>query len=230
MKKLNLQFHDELNQDIWVKNKIKPEVKKTLLSISKEFLSFLSVKVNPTDIVVVGSLTNYNYTPESDIDLHIIVDFSEIGDDVEMVKDYFDAKKFIWNTEHDIKIYGYEIEIYVQGTKEENASESVYSLYSGWKKTPSKSKPTVDKYAVLHKARDFAKRIEMSKGNLDALKSLKTKLKSMRKSGLSKAGEFSVENLAFKALRNSGDVAKLMKYAKEEYDAKLSLKEKKNKL
>ena len=45
----------------------------------------------------------------------------------------------------------------------------------------------------------------------------------MRKSGLEKGGEFSIENLTFKYLRNNGYIGKLMKIKRDTMDKKLSL-------
>lgn len=45
----------------------------------------------------------------------------------------------------------------------------------------------------------------------------------MRKSGLEKGGEFSIENLAFKYLRNHGYIGKVMKIKRNATDKKLSL-------
>ena len=109
---------------------------------------------------------------------------------------------------------------------EENASTSIYSLLNRkWIKTPKMDKQSIDKHEVMTKSSDFIQRIEMSKGDLESLNDLKDKIKKMRKSGLSKSGEYSIENLVFKTLRNGGYIKKLMGYAKEIYDKKLSLKE-----
>jgi len=226
MEKLNLQFHDTLNPDLWEGDELKPEVKEALLKISEEFVNFLKIEVEPEEIILLGSSANYNYTEHSDIDLHVIIDFSKVGEDKKLVKGFFDAKKFIWNTQHTIKIYGYEVECYVQDISETNHSTAVYSLTTdSWIKKPSREKPKIDTQEVLHKAKDFAKRIEMAKGDAEALNGLKDKLKHMRQSGLDRAGEYSTENIIFKALRNSKHIEKLYTFAKDVFDQELSLKE-----
>ena len=50
-------------------------------------------------------------------------------------------------------------------------------------------------------------------------KSIKEKIKKLRNSGLDGAGIFSVENLAFKTLRNEGDLQKLSSLVVSSYDA-----------
>jgi len=226
MKKLKLQFHSELNPNLWDGDTLNAEVKQALMKIAVEFVKFLKVDVAPSDVVLVGSAANYNYTQFSDIDLHIIMDFTKIGDDREFVKEYVDAKKFIWNDEHDIKIHGQEVECYVQGLDETNASAAVYSLMTGdWIKKPDPTHPKIDMETVLTKVKDISSRIEQAKGDEQALDKIKAKLKVMRQSGLDRAGEYSTENLVFKALRNAGKIDILSNYAKNIFDKTLSLKE-----
>ena len=56
------------------------------------------------------------------------------------------------------------------------------------------------------------------------------KIKQMRKAGLAKNGEFSVENLVFKRLRDNRVIEELMKTKKEGIDKELSLEENLNKV
>ena len=226
MDNLNIKFHDTLNQNIWKGETLKKEVKETLDRVAEEFIKFLKIDVKPLDIRIVGSSANYNYTDHSDIDLHILVDFSKIKGEDTFVKEYFDAKKYIWNTEHDIMIYGHEIECYVQGVGEKNVSAAIYSLKnSNWVKKPKKETHKIDTSAVRYKAKDFAEQIELAKGDLESLTGLKDKLKKMRRSGLDTIGEYSVENLVFKVLRNSGKIKKMLDYDIILFDKALSLKE-----
>jgi len=225
-KGINIQFHDELNPDLWDGDTLKPDVIQTLILIAKEFVEFLKIEVVVDDIIMVGSSANYNYTKHSDIDLHIVVPFKKLDDNEEFVREFFMSKKFIWNTEHDIKIHGHEVELYVQDINEEVKSSAVYSIKNNsWIKKPSKVNPTIDRKSVYDKVHDFIERIELARENLPALRELKDKLKLMRQSGLEKAGEYSVENLTFKVLRNTGQIGKLVDYVKDIFDKQLSLAE-----
>jgi len=51
---------------------------------------------------------------------------------------------------------------------------------------------------------------------------LKHKIKTMRQSGLRAMGEYSLENLVFKKLRNEGYLDKLSKLHKKSYDSRMS--------
>ena len=43
---------------------------------------------------MTGSYANYNYTPYSDIDLHIIVDYDALTDVEDLPKEFFNAQCF----------------------------------------------------------------------------------------------------------------------------------------
>ncbi len=70
------------------------------------------------DLRFTGSLANYNWSKYSDIDLHIVVDFSKIDENTELVKDFLMRPGWRWNELHDITIYGHEVEIYVENVGE----------------------------------------------------------------------------------------------------------------
>jgi len=63
--------------------------------------------------------------------------------------------------------------------------------------------------------------------NLGSITALKDKIKCMRRSGLGKGGEYSVENLSFKMLRNAGYLEKLNNMKTTKMDRELSILEKK---
>ena len=84
------------------------------MEIANDFIDGLPFNVTIQDVRFTGSLANYNWSKYSDIDLHIVVDFEELDDNKELVKEMFDAKRLRWNEHHDIKIKGYEVELYVE--------------------------------------------------------------------------------------------------------------------
>ena len=59
---------------------------------------------------------------------------------------------------------------------------------------------------------------------LDAIDRLKTKIRNMRKAGLEGAGQFSVENLAFKVLRRSEELKRLSDLKAKAYDELMSVR------
>ena len=157
---LPVEFHDNLNPAIWEDNKLKPEIKDRLLVIAKTFIDSLEIEVDVEDIILTGSLANYSYTKYSDFDLHIVTDYNEYSVDAELLKDYFTAKKTVWNLTRDITIKGYEVEVYVQDVSETHNATGVYSIKNDdWIAVPSpvKNKEGIDKVAVERKKRSNAR-------------------------------------------------------------------------
>lgn len=228
-----LGYHDSLSTKLWDNQAMKPEVLKALRKIANAFLDALKIpKESVEDIIITGSLANYNYTQYSDIDLHIVVDYSKICTDCEKfdVVDCMDAKKSLWNERHDITVHGLEVELYVQDGKLDMTDDAgVFSVKNNkWLKQPNKLKAVkYDKKLIARKADCFMARIETiideKVNDLTTIKELQNKIKNMRKSGLERGGEFSAENLAFKVLRNSGYIKKLYDYARRVDDNSLSL-------
>ena len=84
--KISLEYHDELNPKLWDGEKLKPEVKAALLKFIEAWRQYANIpKDLIQDIVMIGGNTNYNYTPKSDIDVHLIVDRNKLGKDRKLV-------------------------------------------------------------------------------------------------------------------------------------------------
>jgi len=240
LKSFDLQ--DELNSKIWIKTKgdnyvISQKVREKLLEIAYEFIESLKVDVIVSDVHLTGSLVNFNWSQYSDFDLHIIADFNQFPKkSLPLYEELFKLKKTIFNSEQNIKIYGYDVEVFVQDENEKGHSAGIFSLISNdWLEKPKKEKFEVNK-SILKKKKDqwtekIDKILESAEEEKDLQKSkkiidnLKTKLKEYRKIGLEKGGEMSYENLVFKYLRRSGHIEKLFSFKKEKRDKELSLKE-----
>ena len=224
-----VDFHDILEPQLWQNEELVPEVHAALLKIVKEFFDFLDVSVEIEDVRFTGSLANYNYSEFSDIDLHIVVDFSEVGLETKLVKEFFDSKRIVWNQKHNIKIKDYEVEVYVENVGEKHFSTGIYSLTDNvWLVKPETTRPEIDLSGAVKKASSLMKEIDAaieSSQKFADLKRIKEKIKKMRNCGLSHEGEFSVENLAFKFLRRNGYLKKLGEAYIEEYDKIYSLPE-----
>jgi predicted nucleotidyltransferase len=208
---------------------MRDEIKKRLLEISNDFIESLGVEFFIHDIVLTGSLANYNWSQYSDVDLHILIDFEESKYEMDILKEFFDAKKNVWNEKHDIKIKGYDVEVYVQDVNEEHISSGVYSiLHNKWVVEPKKDNPNIDDRKILEKGEEFGKRIDHLTQNpkeitIDQLEDLRKKIKEFRQSGLESGGEYSYENLTFKLLRRNGYIQKLLKLKTQLKDRKLSI-------
>jgi len=228
---LKHQYHDTLNPALWDDNELKPAVKEKLEKAAEAFVTSLKIDdLAVEDVILTGSNANYNWTNASDVDLHVVVDYDRVearhGD---LVAEYFNAKKGVFNTLHKVMIRGHEVEFYVQDSKEPHKSSGVYSLTNGkWNVEPEQKKPSVDDIAVRTKASEMMNAIdEVTKECNQAVvvEQLMEKLKKMRLAGLEEAGEFSVENLVFKQLRHSGYLEKLSTCKTRAFDRELSVED-----
>jgi len=220
-------IHDTLNKHIWDELQLKEEVREKLLKISQAFLGFLKLDAEIKDVRLTGSLANYNYSKYSDLDLHIVLDFAAIDENLELVSEYLRSKKKIWNDLHDIKIKNYEVEVYPENVNEKHFSTGVYSVLNNeWIDQPKKD---LDKHlgvqVIIDKVESLVDRIEDASGDIEKLKKIKEKIINMRKAGLEEGGEYSIENLAFEVLRRGGYIGDLNQQINKIYDDQMSLEE-----
>lgn len=236
----SFSIRETLNSKVWEnsndvdKSKMKPRVREALLRIAEKFVDYLGDDIFVEDIVLTGSLSNFNWSEFSDFDLHVYIDFDQFGKDSVLYKELFDLKKFIFNERHNIKIFGYDVELYAQDTKEAHYSTGVYSvMFDKWIEKPEKIDFQPDEKILINKIKCWVDKIdkviqtEDIKDNLKLLETLKSKLKEYRKSGLEREGELSYENLVFKFLRRSGHIQKLFDATNMAVDAGLSVETKK---
>lgn len=237
----SFKVKDSLNPKIWDGDNnsdyiLKDKVRTKLLEIANEFIEFLGLDIFVSDITMTGSLANYNWSEYSDIDLHIIADFEQYSNkERELYEEFFKLKKTLFNTKHDITIYGYEVELYVQNESEPHTSTGVYSiLFNEWITKPSLDFNKIDNDRIKRKSQHWMDTIDIVLDNIkdepldemtEKLDLLKDKLKKFRSTGLEETGEFSDENLVFKVLRRNGYIEKIFDFQSKYIDKSLSLDE-----
>ena len=211
-----------LNPKIWDNGSLKLEVKSKLIEIARAFEEFVGIELEVEDYTITGSNANFTWTEYSDLDLHLIIP----GTPSDEQRELFNAKKALWAEQHDITIKGLPVECYVQGEDEPHHSTGVYSLVKGkWLVEPKKVKPQIDDASIEAKKDSMLAQIEhalLSK-DITKLRAVKDKITQMRKAGLARAGEWSVENLVFKILRNLGLIDQIAEKIRELEDQELSL-------
>ncbi len=231
----SFSIKETLNPKVWEnpddpkKSTMVPKVRKALERIAEEFVDYLGENVFVEDVVLTGSLSNFNWSEFSDFDLHIIVDMDEYGDDDELYKELFNLKKQVFNTSHNIKIFGYDVELYAQDAEEPHISSGVYSVMNNkWINVPRKVSLEIDKKVLEDKIKNWTEKIDtaVENGEIKSLESIKDKLKKYRQSGLDDGGELSYENLVFKYLRRSGHIEKLFDSINKGTDKELSVERK----
>ena len=233
-------IQDELNPEIWNESEdgsytMKEEVRNSLLAIANEFVDFLGIEIFVSDITMTGSLANYNWSEFSDIDLHIMYDFTEAGEQKELYKELFKLKKTLFNSTHDIRVKGYEVELYVQDSSEPHFSTGVFSvMFDEWINEPTKESVKIDDKKLEEKAQQWMDIIDTVIDNvsdedlnvaLETIDKVKDKLKKYRSCGLEREGEYSYENLVFKFLRRNDYIQKLFDFTNELVDKRLSLEQ-----
>jgi len=222
--------HDELSVKLWKEDKLKPDIREQLLEISNAFVDYLGISIDVIDVTFTGSYANYNYTPYSDIDLHIIVDPKSINRDVDLVEEFLKAKKKLFNFRHDIRVLNIEVELFAQDVNMKSVESGVYSIKDDkWLTKPNKFRKSFDKQNVLKKVKYLRRQINMeideakNTRNTADLDKLIKKINNMRQAGLDKGGEMSDENIIYKILRSEGDIQKLYDMRDNVFDVDLSL-------
>jgi predicted nucleotidyltransferase len=235
-----VEKHDTLNTKLFTKEELlKDRVRDKMLEIVDEFLNNLKeqdVKIKVEDIIFIGSNASYNYTKDSDIDLHIIANTKAVNYPETLGSAIYSAYRTLFNKQLDIKLFDIPVEIFVEIEDSPRVSNGVYSVKKNkWVKKPvHEDIPDYDKEslnALVDKWEDKCKKLidDIKADKLDdekrVVKMLEDIYDKLRKKGVAK-GEYSTENLAFKELRNKGYLDKLKDYKNELTSKRLSLEEK----
>jgi predicted nucleotidyltransferase len=221
------RYNDTLNPVAWQGTSLRPEIRAHLLKVAKQFVEYLEIpNFQVLDIVLTGSNANYNWNRFSDFDLHVVTDYDSLRCP-DIAENFYNAKKKIWNDAHDIMIQDHEIELYIEDDDNPPHSGGMYSLMNDeWIKEPQHDEPEIDGRAIQLKVKSMLNLIRKSMEHAesaDDLKMVLKRLRDMRKAGLESGGEFGVENLTFKTLRNMGAIDMIAKAALKLQDRDLTL-------
>lgn len=227
----NVNYNDTLNPKLYDDSgNMHPEVHAALMAVAENFVTDIDLPdMVVHDIILTGSSANYNWTKYSDVDLHLISDV-DVFADPHMATKYFGAAKNVWNNNHDVDIRGLDVEVYVEDNDESHQSLGRFSVMNNeWISKPVHNKPVFDEDAVNRKVRYIMAEIDALMQDDDAVEDiehLKKKIWLMRGEGLHRkvaGGEYSVENLAFKILRNMGYLDKIREALDNAEDRELSV-------
>lgn len=236
-----LRSDDDLEPNIWMKGAASPRLKKgvreALMSLAGDFWGDMEVGgAKLLDVTLTGSCAGYRWSATSDLDVHLIVQYSDVGEREELVGSYFKARAAMWDDDHDIALWGHPVEIYVQDVDEVQWFSGVYSLMQDkWlfkPIPPDADGDDIDVRDVERKARVYARdiartvaalRARPSEREISRAKKIKARVRQLRRGGLEREGELSIENLAFKALRKIGALDILHTALNSAYDISHSM-------
>lgn len=200
-------LHSSLNPVIWDGFQLRDSLRENLLDIVEEFHDWMDLDVNFIDAQLVGSNASYNYTENSDLDLHIVVNFDSLEANSELIQAFFNAEKRLFNEQYDLTIKGIDVEIYVEDIKAGTLSNGIYSLFEDrWIKQPEPIQDSYDVKEVRSEVSSLMSEVDSAivSRNSSEVQSMIDKLYMIRKNGLATDGEYSVGNQVFKEFRNTG--------------------------
>lgn len=227
-----IELHDELNPIIFDEsNKLRPLVRNSLLRVISKYIESSEV-ISVSDVIdaeLVGSNVSYNYTDNSDLDVHLVVNMEAVSCDPALFQLACNAERSNFNKNYNITIKGIEIEMYVEDVKASTASNGIYSLYKDeWIKFPQKI--TVPNYdsdeeyiALLDKWKSLAETVLGSANEAQQVQDYINNLYNLRRTSIMTDGEFGKGNLVFKEIRNLGLLDKLKERQYELSSKELSL-------
>ena len=235
---MSFKVHSKLHPKIWNGMEMDKTIRDRTMDIAAQFDEFMAQpKLKLVDVVIVGSMANYNYTDDSDMDIHLIYDVSDMEGKVDMA-DLFATKRYLWQTKHEIFLKGIPVEVSPQGNKGETGklqSDGMFSLKNNkWLKKPEqyskKQKDSIDDVEIRQAGDVIIAKIRKILANksdtvsLTIIQQTFTDLKNLRKKGLAKKdGELAFENLVYKYVRGKGYVHKLLDHIDRLTDAQLSM-------
>jgi hypothetical protein len=218
-----------LNPKLWINDCLNKGLREKFIRIAEAFYKFLEIDTPILDILLIGSNANYNWTRHSDIDLHVVIDYQAVNKNLHLVKNYMMAKKSVWNANYPLTYQGMDVELYAQDWNDRlHSSVGQYSVMKNkWIKKPSAEIISIDDDVIDAKAQPIEYQIDSLKETDPKLRvkieKILLNLRKMRQTGLEAEGEYSVENLAYKKLRNGGYLERLKQLLKKSTMASLAL-------
>lgn len=227
----NIEKHDQLNPKLFENDKLKPQVADKINEIVDVFVNTLkedNIKITIDDIILVGSNVSYNYTNDSDLDIHILANTKNLTCPDNLYPLLYGAYRSIFNKKMEIEFYGIPVEIYVETEDSALQSNGIYSVKTNdWIRHPEiKDIPEVDQDKIKQLEQPFVDRFNeiTEKPTVEAIDQLITDIYELRKQGmLEDNAEYSEENLCFKEFRNEGYLDKLKDLKSSTLSKQLSL-------
>ena len=235
----DIEVHNELNPKLFDENNLlKNEVREKIEQIVTEFCEQLAedeIKIAIDDIILVGSNVSYNYTKDSDLDIHIIANTKNFECPDNLYPKLYSAYRSLFNKKHNIDFYGIPVELYVETEDSALVSNGIYSVRNNkWIQEPTKEKiPEIDQAEFDSELQPWIDRYEEIVDDLKSLtESVETEkidsyiddIYALRKKSIAEEGEYGIGNLIFKEIRNLGYLDELKDLRIKVLDNELSIK------
>ena len=231
MQELNYKLYNKEDEQL----RLHKNVRERLIEIANAFLDDLreqNINIYPADIRLVGSNAGFDFTPHSDIDLHLVVDFDLYSQDPAILQSALNICRQRFNDQYNITVKGINVEIYAEDIHSANISNGIYSIIQNrWIKFPEEESEMAEYITpeIKEKANRWVELIQAAIDKTAASESeaevftlecehLINRLYLMRKTGLETGGRLSAGNLIFKQVRNSG-MLDAVKAKRNEYRA-----------
>lgn len=224
-----LKFNQQLMPILWDGDSLKSGIKDHVLHVVDQFIDEAGLDtLDLLDVVITGSSAGFNWTYQSDIDVHIVFDHEAAKVTVhDNIGDVIDSKVQMWNEKHNITFGGHKIELYLQDPEEEFHGSGIYSLFHNkWLSKASNQPPIIDEQDFKDNFNKYKQQVldSIHSGELKQIQKTWDAIKEYRQSGLrTQAEEFSVPNLVFKELRREGLIDRLSKHRLELTDRQLTI-------
>lgn len=230
----------ELNPKLFENNMLKPDVLEALRRIAEEFLNSINNDIEkdiiPADIRLVGSNAGFDFNDDSDIDLHIVVNFDHYSCDPPLLQAALNIERINWNSQYNITVKQLPVELYVEDIKSSTNSNGIYSVSQNrWIKFPEDEIASSEYFKnadIIDYSDKWITLIELAINNtdkysLDYCQRLLDRIYMMRKNGIETYGRLSKGNIIFKLVRARGYLDKLKEHIKDLQSMQLTLEQRK---
>jgi hypothetical protein len=209
--KESIEKHDTLNPLIWDGEYLRTDVRVAILEVVNKYVEDSEVLTldDVIDIELLGSNASYNYTKDSDLDVHLVVNMEILSSDPALVQIACNAEKALFNKAYNITIKGIDIELYVEDVKTGAVSNGVFSVSKNeWLKRPVPKdipdfKDDEEYLGLLDAWMIKAKKACSSKSRAE-VNAFINDLYNLRRISIMTDGEYALGNLVFKEIRNHG--------------------------
>ena len=224
-------YNETLCPDLWNEYlRLDSKVRMNLLQMAYDFYGKTNLLAPVLDVYLMGSIANYNWTTDSDVDVHVIINYAQLQMPEKTAIKTVKTAGAQWNIEHEVTIKGHKVEMNLQNATEQKPYVTgIYSLVKNqWIRKPLKMSPQVDRNILKVQYQSMRGYVQNALNSKDReqMKAAKKYLDAYRQYGLDTYGELSYENLVFKILRARGVIKKLKDGIVSVYDKAMSVDEK----